>query len=277
MADLTIDQFNDLNVSALNAPGDVPEPVVEEAPSPEVTPEPETEVPSATPEAVIEDFVGGMERQHKAQTFAEKRRQAEAELQAKEARIAELAARYDGLAEFAEELERNPALQARIAQAYQETVAPQPSAPRYQPPASAASTQAADPRIAALEARLTEAERRQMNANLHAARQVVQGRHHLSQNDMATVLSTAVARGWFQPGMLMSDVERVLEDARIIAFAHRTKTEGQKELLDKVDKAQKAVLTGGGSQPAQRAAYNASGKSIAQVRADALRAGARGL
>lgn len=286
MADekIATDDFNDLRISSLTPAEPEPVPAAPEVPAAEPVTGEEPTDPSVSPQAVIQDFLARETGQQEARTFAEKRRRAEQDLAAKQAEIERIAQSYEGAEEVARILADRPDLLPQLQQMFyggQPVATPSPYVP--QPPAARpftappARSAADDPRVSALEAKVNEQERRLMNANLHAATSIVQGRHHLTQGDMATVLQTAVSRGWFRPGMLQGEVEQVLEDARTIAFASRERANGQRDVLDRAQAAQKAVTVGGGATAQPKPVYDTRGKSLSQIRADAVRAGARGL
>jgi hypothetical protein len=77
--------------------------------------------------------------------------------------------------------------------------------------------------------------------------------------------------------MMQGEVEQALEDAAIIAFRGRATTDAQRKLIDQVKTAEKAVTTGGAASSVPRQEYSTAGKTLAQVRADAMAAGRRGL
>ncbi len=275
------EEFNALGVSA-PLPGkaavDYPaaKPVAQEPPPPEPQP---VEEPQAQedPRTMIEEAMN-QQPVRRPQSFAEKRKLAEIEEeQRRNAALAEIE-RIEGLAQLGNMLEQNPVLAQRLAQAYEEVVEGQQVAPTYSPPARQPS---AEPRsreeIAQLSQKLAQMERVQGIQSVHAANQIVQGRHHLKQEDMARIVEAAIQRGLLHPGMNTVQAEQVLEDMRKVVLFDRARTDGKRDFVDQLDKKAQAAASTGAAGGSARQSYTTQGKSFADIRRDAKAAGARGL
>ena len=281
--DPTVEQFNDLGVSA-PIPGDnstYAPPDGPQAPYAEPEPEVPTGEPAPDPRQIIDEFIEGDAKAAKNQTFAQKRRQAEIEMEAQKAQTRAEYERVQGLAEFAQVLDQNPEFAQKVGQLYQEeinggaAVAPQPYS---RPAASNAATPQTSEEMVQLRQQVADLSRGLMKHSIQAATNIVQGRYQLNQEDLAAVVVTAVANGFLHPGMSQSDVETQLENARKIAFFERAKAQGKSELLERVDRKQQAVTAQGAAGGEMvRKAYDVRGKSFAEIRRDAKLAGSKGL
>lgn len=280
---MELDQFNDMKVSA-PVPGRetrayepetrTAQPVEAQQVAPEPEPQPEAEPQVDSRQLVEESINEGARRQ----SFAEKRRMAELELAERErAALARIEA-IEGLAAHGEELQRNPRLAQRVAQAYDDVYDGQQEARTYSEPRT---QQYADGRaneeLARMSQRFGEMERRLGIEAVHAAAQIIQGRHHVKQEDMNRVVQTAIDRKWLRPGMTTLEAEQALEDARRITLFDRARSEGQKAFVEQIEKKAQAVTSQGAAQGASRQVYDTRGKSFADIRRDAKLAGAKGL
>lgn len=276
------EQFNALNVQA-PLPGkaaveyDAGPEVQPEVPAQPPAPEPESEV--SDPRQLIDEAMSGQPPVRKPQSFAEKKRMAEIEEeQRRQAALTEIE-RMEGLAQLGQTLQQYPELTERVVAAYQEIVEGQPSAPapyspsRPQPPGDPKSRE----EIARLSQQVAEMQRVMGLTSVHTANQIVQGRHHLKQEDMSRIVKTAVERGWLYPGINPVAAEQALEDARRIALFDRAKTDGKRDFVDQLDQKARAATSNGAASGSARQSYDTKGKSFADIRRDAKAAGTRGL
>lgn len=278
-----MEEFNAMGVSA-PVPGeestyDPPNDQQAELVTPEAPEVPAEPLPE--PRQIIDELFVEQERADRKQSFAQKKFAAEQQEQARRAAALAEIERIEGLAELGRLLEQNTDLGQRVGgviqQHFQENQ--QAALTTYSPstPSQQAAPQTAG-EIAQLRQQVAELSRGVSKSAVNAATQNVQGRYHITQEDMAAVVLDAVRKGRLTPGLSQAEYEERLEDSRKVVFFDRAKSIGKDDLLQKVATAQKAVTAqGAAGEGATRKPYDTTGRTFAEVRRDAKLAGAKGL
>lgn len=252
--------------SVADAPGDGATPAPPAAPGPVAPPaQPE----SMPPGERVRGYIRHDDYTQKTQRLADLARGAVAAKTQYEQELATV----PGLKDLVQLMDADPELTAAIQEVYAQKKGGNAPALRPTRPNGAAPPPAEN----ALEDRLSRAEHGLFQATAEKHLRDMQGRHHLTNEDLSKVEDTAIAHGLIRPGMPLDELGRSLEAARRIAFFDVAESRGEDAARRRVSDARAAGRGSVPATPAIRSEYNPSGKSLRQVTKDAIAAGARGL